>query len=446
LPSLDNNILCGNSLIDTDFYNNNFDFVDERNIKPFNWQRAFPEIFRQHGFDCIIGNPPYRTLLLGKNQKPQNKILLRYYQSHYPEAFEYKVNLFALFIERSVNLLKTNGLHSFIVPNTFYYTASFKKIRKFLLDNGNIDSIMNLCYKVFAQTEIGGSGVFVFSKQSGRKTSKIVTIKNFETFNIPNIQSVSKNIFLTNENHHLIQETNTSVIIRKIFQQDRIERLGTITKIYQGIITGDNGKYLSDKRKNSKWKPILKGKDINRYTIPAPNTFIYYVPEELWSNTNEKMFKVEEKLISRQTSDKLIATLDRNGYFSLDSTHVILLQTNKICIEYLLGLYNSKLFNFLYQNNVQEKGRVFAQVKTINLKPLPVKMIDFDTHEKEQYHLIVRLVRQLINLYTEKQEIKLSSQLCILEDKIARFEQQINEIVYQLYGLTENEIKMIEGK
>jgi hypothetical protein len=304
---------------------------------------------------------------------------------------------------------------------------------------------MNLSYKVFAQTEIGGNGIFVFSKQNNKKTSKIITINDFESFKVPNIKSVAKNVFLENENHNLIQETVASTIIHKILQQDRIERLGIITKIYQGIITGDNGKYLSDKRKNSKWKPILKGKDINRYTTPIPNTFIYYVPEELWSNTNEKMFYVKEKLISRQTSDKLIATLDREGYFSLDSTHVIHLQTNKICIEYLLGLYNSKLFNFLYQNNVQEKGRVFAQVKTVNLKPLPVKMIDFDTCEKEQYHLIVRLVRQLIKLYTEKQEVKLSSQLHILEDKIARHEQQINETIYRLYDLTDDEIEIVEG-
>jgi type I restriction-modification system DNA methylase subunit len=446
LPSIDDNIRNGNSLIDTDFYDRHFDFGDERNIKPFNWKRAFSEVFRQGGFDCVIGNPPYRTLLLGKKQKPQNRIFLQYYQSHYQAAFEYKVNLFALFIERSVHLLRTNGLHGFIVPNTFYYMASFKKLRKFLLENGNFDSIMNLCYKVFAQTEIGGSGVFVFSKQSNRKVSKIITVKDFVSFNVPNIQSVAKNIFLTNENHNLIQETGTSAIIHKIFQQERIERLGTITKIYQGIITGDNRKYLSDKRKNSKWKPILKGKDINRYTIPVPNTFIYYVPEELWSNTDKKMFNVKEKLISRQTSDKLIATLDREGYFSLDSTHVIHLQTNKICIEYLLGLYNSKLFNFLYQNNVQEQGRVFAQVKTVNLKPLPVKMIDFDTYEKEHYYLIVRIVKQLIKLYAEKQEIHLSSQLRIHEDKIARYEQQINETVYQLYDLTEDEIKMVEGK
>ncbi|MDR0705460.1 MAG: N-6 DNA methylase [Planctomycetaceae bacterium] len=446
LPNIDGNIRNGNSLIDTDYYDKNFDTVDEDSIKPFNWQRAFPAAFDQGGFDAVIGNPPYRTLLLGKKQKSQNKNLLQYYQSHYPAAFEYKVNLFALFIERSINLLNTNGFHSFIVPNTFYYTPSFKQIRNLLLSNGNFDSVVNLRYKVFLQTELGGSGIFVFSKNRNKQISKIITVQDFKSFETPEIQKVTKNDFLTNENHNLIPEADTSAIISKIFHQNGIEKLGDVTKIYQGIITGNNKIYLSDKPKNSLWKPILKGKDINRYYALAPNTFIYYRPKELWSNTDEKMFRTNEKIISRQTSDKLIAAIDRNGYFSLDSTHVIHLRTNKICIEYLLGLFNSKLLSFLYQSNVQEKGRVFAQVKIVNLKPLPIKMINFETVEKEQYKQIVRLVTQLINLYTEKQKMLLPTRLNLIEDKIAYCEDKINEIVYQLYDLTEAEIKIIEGK
>jgi hypothetical protein len=443
LPSIDDNICNGNSLIDTDFYDNNFNFDDERKIKPFNWKRAFSDIFKNGGFHCVIGNPPYKTLLLGKKQKAQDENLLQYYRSHYHAAFEYKVNLFALFIERSVNLLNLNGLHSFIVPNTFFYTASFKQLRKFMLDNGSFESILNLSYKVFAQTELGGSGVFVFSKQADKRISKIMTVRNIESFDSPDVRSVAKKYFLTNENHLLIQETSTAAILDKISQQKGIEPLGNITKIYQGIITGNNERYLSNKRKSSKWKPILKGKDINRYSAPIPNTFVYYAPEELWSNTNEQMFKVNEKLISRQTSDKLIATIDREGYFSLDSTHVIHLLTDKIRIEYLLGLYNSKLLNFLYQSNVQEKGRVFAQVKTINLKPLPIKTI-FTDHEQDQHNLIVNLVTQLLKLYAEKLRTILPSQLKLLEDKIARFEQRINTTIYRLYHLTEDEIEIVE--
>jgi len=147
LPTLDNNIKSGNSLIDLDYYDTQLDFGEEQKIKPFSWKKAFPEVFERYvhpkkeqvqfkeqyqkvkklydetenmlaqfgvsepetpylrrvsGFDCVIGNPPYRTLLLGKKQDSQEKSILNYYQSHYKAAFEYKINLFALFIEKSI--------------------------------------------------------------------------------------------------------------------------------------------------------------------------------------------------------------------------------------------------------------------------------------------------------------------------------------------------------
>lgn len=445
LPDLDNNIKSGNSLIDTDFYDNEIDLGFEKKIKPFNWQKGFPEVFKQGGFDAVIGNPPYLTLQLGKKQKSQEENTLEYYQSHYGSAFEYKVNLFALFMERSISLIKDKGYFSFIVPSTLYNTISFKPIRKLLLEKGSFEIIMDLRYKVFADAEIGGSAVFVYSKGNKIKESEVITVQDIVAFTSPYSQITPTKDFLNDPNFNFISKKGGAKLLETIKAQKGIVELGTIVKIYQGIITGDNKKFISDKAVNPKWQPILKGRDINRFSTLFNSTYVYYSPKDLWSNTDESMFKVKEKIISRQTSDKLIATLDNKGYFSLDSTHVIHLLTDKIDIKYLLGVYNSNLLNFLYQNSVQEEGRVFAQVKTVNLKPLPIKMIDFKNKSEVKSHdEIVKHVDLLLKLNAELPEAKLPEKIEQLKSRIAYSEDEINQLVYELYDLTEDEIKMVE--
>jgi len=446
LPNLDENIKDGNSLIDTDIYDSSIDFGEEKMIKPFSWKKQFSSVFKQGGFDVIIGNPPYVTLQLGKKQESQEKEVLNYYESHYTNSFEYKINLYALFVERSVSLLNPKGLFSFIIPSTFYNTKSFTGIRKHILDSGSLNIIMDLRYKVFADAEIGGCAIFVFSKTKKQKEIELLSVNSEPLFEMPIVKKISSEVLLKDKDFNFVQSKGANKITEKINTLKNIVTLGSITKIYQGIITGDNKKYLSEKASSSKWKPILKGRDINRYSTSFGNNYVYYSPEELWSNTDEKMFKVPLKIISRQTSDKIVATLDTNQYFSLDSTHVIHVLSKEIDIKFILGIYNSKLLNFLYQSRVQEHGRVFAQVKTVNIKPLPIKLID--GKNKQQVSLqneIIKHVDILLKLNEELKEIKLQTKIDQVKQRIEHSEDKINQLVYDLYELTPEEIAIVEG-
>jgi type I restriction-modification system DNA methylase subunit len=446
LPDLDNNIKDGNSLVDTDFYDSQFALGFEKKIKPFNWKKGFPFVFQGGGFDVVIGNPPYVTLQLGKKQESQEKGILEYYQSHFPYSYEYKINLYALFIERCLSLIKEHGLFSFIVPNTFYNTISFKPTRKFMLDSGGIETIMDLRYKVFVDAEIGGSAVFVFKNDKQLTSSKFYSIRDFDSFNSTPSSTIAKENLLADQDFNFVQSQGAVKVSQKIQKLSNIVELGSITKIYQGIITGDNKKFLSDKQSSSKWKPILKGRDINRYSTCFNNTYVYYSPADLWSNTDEKMFKVPAKIISRQTSDRLIATIDNKQYFSLDSTHVIIPIPGKIDIRYLLGLYNSRLINFLYQGRVQEGGRVFAQVKTVNIKPLPIKLIDTKNKGQSQNHdEIIALVDSLLKLNEELLTVKLPTKVDQIKQRVEHNEEKVNKLVYELYDLTPEEISIVEG-
>jgi hypothetical protein len=137
LPTLDNNIQSGNSLIDMDFYENQIDFTpqEEKKIKPFNWQLKFPQVFKQgKGFDVVIGNPPYvrQELLLSQTKK--------YFQLHY-QVYQGTADLYSFFIEKGIKLLKDNGLYSVIVANKWMRASYGEPLRKFLLQKKLVEII-----------------------------------------------------------------------------------------------------------------------------------------------------------------------------------------------------------------------------------------------------------------------------------------------------------------
>ncbi len=444
LPNLDNNILCGNSLVNSDFYDAILDLEpkEERKINVFNWKKRFNQI--ANGFDIIIGNPPYRTLQLGKKQKSEKDYLLEYYKTHYPNSFDYKINLFALFLEKATSILTENGIFSMIIPSAFYNSQSYSNLREYMLKIGNFPLLCDLRFKVFNQAEIGGNAIFFFTKNLAEKNIELHSIDSLETFENPITQYILKNNITKENNFNLNIDNKYIKILNKISQIETVE-LGSITKIYQGIITGDNKKYITNKPKNNNWKKILRGRDINKYSISFDNNYVLYEPEKLWSNTNIKMFDVSEKIISRQTSDKLVAAIDSERFFTLDSTHVIHLKTDKISLKYLLALYNSKLMNFIYQSKVKEIGRVFAQVKVVNLKPLPIKLINFnDKKEFTLYNEIENLVTKIMQTEIEKNKRILQHEKDLLIEKIEHFTYEIDKKINQLYNLSPEEIEIIE--
>jgi adenine-specific DNA-methyltransferase len=119
LPTLDNNIKDGNSLIDIDFYSSEIDFGEEKKIKPFSWKKAFPEVFKQGGFDCVVGNPPYGASF---SDSEKNYLMNRFKNQNY------QLDSYLIFLEHSVNtILKPDGKFGMIIPNP-WLTNSYRKI------------------------------------------------------------------------------------------------------------------------------------------------------------------------------------------------------------------------------------------------------------------------------------------------------------------------------
>ena len=205
LNNLDGNVKVGNSLIDD---------PELAGDKAFDWNKEFEEVIESGGFDVIVGNPPYVTLSLGKKQDKIDPNVLEYYKSKFINSLEYKGNTYALFIEQGFNLLKLGGFLSFIVPNTLLLTSSFAKLRKFLLQNTTIISIVNLKYEVFPDADTGGTTVFVFKKDIARKGHKINIIEISEEENISqikdraNFESLEQHEFLNIPKYKFISDVS----------------------------------------------------------------------------------------------------------------------------------------------------------------------------------------------------------------------------------------------
>jgi hypothetical protein len=358
--------------------------------------------------------------------------------------------------------------------------------------------LLNLKYEPFSDANTGGCLIFLFQKNKKYLETNIIEYENELDFFVIRSKFKSKSYdFLKNieiTNGKFLTQIENIEIIKKCCK-DTLQ-LGEIVKFYQGIITGDNKKYISNKKENEKYKPILRGADIHRYAYTFSENYVLFDKEQLWSNTNEEIFETKPKLINRQTGSNLTVCLDENGYYALDSTHSQTLINDNFNIKFILVIENSKLINFIYNFNVNEGGRTFAQVKTVNLKTLPIKKINKEAQipfiEKADHMLTLNkelleisqkfqrtlqrkfeledLPKKLENWYEltfaefvkelAKKKVKLSlseesewedyflqeqQKAVAIKNEIVATDKAIDTMVYALYGLTEEEISIVEN-
>jgi hypothetical protein len=238
-----------------------------------------------------------------------------------------------------------------------------------------------------------------------------------------------------------------------------------------GMHTGNCRQQLLFKTKErSGLKKVLQGRQIARYYFDwnSPNAKykwcdINYVPlnklgvgrggkkskqKEYWhwcGDVNNHL--ADEKVLLRQTDDDLIACYVNkkdNGVYYTDNTLYTVLPKNGFSPKFVLGLLNSRLLNRIYHFVSQEHGKAMAQVKTQVVESLPLPHLDLSQKSDRTAHdNIVHAVDQLLDLYPKVTTAVLAERQH-MEGKIAHFENEINRIVYKLYGLTADEIAIIE--
>jgi hypothetical protein len=450
LPNLGNNIKCGNSLIGTDFYAQgtlNFSEEEQFKINCFDWESEFSSVFKDGGFDCVIGNPPYTYLI--------PDIIQNYFQKTYKHQ-DYQKDLYLIFLEKYSALLKNNGLFGVIVSNTWLLSLTYKKIRVYMTNNYNWQKILYLPEKVF--DAVVDTHVLIFEKTMSKDINscdiEICRNKIISPFHKLPFSSIPKDGSPIN----ITVNPQKRPIFERIMKECR--QLKEYCNVYNGVKPFEKGKgtppqsekvmrekpYVFEGIKPGKeWSPLLRGSLIHRYINKWDNDYWIKYGEWLAAPRDPSIFTAPEKLVIRQTGDSLIATYIESGIICRDNLHIIINNSN-LNILFILALLNSTLMNFIYEIINPEKGEALAQVKKSHVEQLPISNIDFSKKsDKDKHDKLVSYVEQVLILKKKEQMEKLPPARAIILRQINGVEKEIDGLVYELYGLNEDEVLVVEG-
>jgi type I restriction-modification system DNA methylase subunit len=446
LPVLNKNITCGNSLIGTDILSGElFEPVEERKLNPMDFEQRFPQIIKRGGFDAIVGNPPWITLR-GKEFMGVSDIEVNYLIQNYPHSAEYKVNSFALFMDRAIQLLHTAGRLGYIIPTTLLSNQYLSKIRKKILEDTDFEILAELGKNVFAQA-VADVCITILSKgrSQSKKISVITGVEDLATGRFIS-KTIPQKEYLANKD--FIFETRIDAEERKV--TDKIESrsvsLRKYFKNYVGIVTGDNDRFISNTKETDKHQKIIIGRDLSRYFVRKPKRFVLFDPKKLHSNTDETVYLQKEKILIRKTGNVLFAALDAQQNFTEQTIYnLVPVSATKMGLNFFLAIINSKLLQFYFSKKLITNPDAFPYIKGIHIDVLPIKEIDFSKPaDKARHDKVVSLVEQILLAKKQLAAAQSDKDKDFYENKCAATDRQIDALVYELYGLTEDEIKIVE--
>ena len=402
--------------------------------EPTDWFDAEWMFGVKDGFDIVIGNPPYVQI----KQIPETD--KKRFIKNYKFATG-RFNLFYLFVELASRLVKEGALTTYIVPDRLLLNTQCDNIRKWLINEQTVLEIICFGEGVF-DTAIVDSIILSYknSKNISKNGVKVKVDVEVGKEQLKPYKEI-KYEDISNSSTHQIDinyDNASSCIKRKMFEKS--VTLSSISEIKDGIIQSKIPDLLFlDSAKDEYSKPLLFGRDINRFVI---NYNGYYV------NYNEKEMKAAEisrlkpggaiglrlrtpeiferaKILTRQTADEIIAALDYNNYYYSNTLHGTTIINDKYNEKFVLGVMNSKIITWYYRNSIPETGKVFAQIKIALLGTLPI--IDINKISEKDVELIVNQVEKLMKNGDD------------IEAK-----RVIDEVIYRFYGLTPEEIALVE--
>jgi len=449
----------------------------------FDFKLFFQRVFREkNGFDIVIANPPYVRHERIKHLKPQ-------LEKHYRDFYNSTSDLYTYFYRKSYDILQGNGILCFISSNKWMRAKYGNKLRNFLRDNTAVLKIIDFNgYRVFEQTV--DTNIILFRKERPA---------NWHTVNFVEIKSDVKNVIeYINQNWQTIPQeklsdnawtlTDENILALK----EKIERIGRPLKdwdvrIYRGVLTGYNEAFIIDtetrnrilanckdeeerKRTEEIIKPVLRGRDIGKYyykwvglwlicTFPSKRIDINKYPAliEYLASFGKRLLQDGKSGHRKKTLNQWFETQDNIAYYPEFEKEKIVWQhvsgryefayvpagiylTNALFmitgersnLKYLIGILNSKFADYLLLlfTNLTTLGQ-YAYGAKYKFEQLPI--LPLTPQNQPIANQIITLVDQILSAKKQNPEADTT-----------HLEKEIDQLVYQLYGLSKGEIKIIE--
>jgi hypothetical protein len=507
LPDLGRNIQCGNSLIGEDYFECQLvvDEEERRRVNPFDWQRAFPQVFAQGGFDAVIGNPPY-IRIQAMNEISPNEV--EFYKKSYISASKGNYDIYVVFVEKGIALLNHFGKLGFILPHKFINANYGEPLRRIISTKKYLNKFVHFGDQ---QVFLGATTYtcLLFLSKLGSleiEFTKIPDISNWISDKKEEIQLVQAESITSN---------NWMFSSTALNGKNLIPLSAYCEKIFQGLATSadsifvlevinegsDVNRLLSKSLENSEiciesnlLHPLLKGSEISRYReLPYKYKILFpyklvdgkAIPikeKELITNyplAYEYLKRNKAKLLARSKTDNtnwwlypypknlalyvcpkiLSQVLSDRGNFTIDwkgvyyflgggtagGNAILMKNGNFSKAKYLLGLLNSKYTtSYIKKVGSSFRGGYFAFGKS-SLSDLLIPNLNLnDPIEVKHHDRMVILVEHMLDLH--KRTPVTPQEKESVQRQIEATDRQIDQLVYELYGLTEEEIKIVEGE
>jgi len=455
LPDLKNNIRMGNSLIESDYFDLFSNGDELRRIRPLDWKAAFPEVFKGGGFDVVLGNPPWGQKAV--NFTAQEKEYLRL---HY-EAGQGILDLFKLFTERAIKLVKPHGSWAMILPDIILL-KNYPETRKMILEQTliewiayagmpfekvNLDSVVLVCTKNVGHAKSRHKVKIIMDIPAVRKR-EISPDREILQSIFYNLKGYKLNIHLNKESLDLLNKLNGR------------PKLDEFLEAHEGIHSGNiRAKLFLPKKRNRFCRKMIFGRDeIRRYQLVWGGKWINYNPEIIdekageYANLGDESYFTAPKIFVRRTGDYVMAVPDFNEYFASNNLFVLLKKgpsteaadtAPSLC--YFTGLLNSNLMTWYFRTIQPRVGKLFAELKINQIHDFPIPSADFSNPKVLAEHdRLAALVKRIMDLRADYKQAISELDKRTLEGAIQGCEHSLNGLVYELCDLTKEEISLVE--
>jgi type I restriction-modification system DNA methylase subunit len=406
-----------------------------------------PDAKGEGGFDVIIGNPPYIQMSMDAELR---ETFGKYLQDTFGSSMG-RLNTFGFFLHLGIDLLRSGGRLGFIVPNTILTMPYYRDLRKYVLDHCALEVVGMLEEGPFAEAVVENVILIMRREDSPEvRHDNLVRVMTISTTEVAESSAVSIYQREYEEEHEFIFTVHASDSAKNLQTktQTNADLLGNIVNINQAIaLKGDRSASLFKRPRSKDYKPVLDGRHIGRYVIRWPGTYLKYDIERIHSSKREEIFLAKEKLFFRRVGEGIIATYDDKQFYALNTLVVVTPKATNLNLKFILGTMNSRLMNYYFRTFLKSTKKVFSEIQARQMSQLPIRRINFDDpREKAQHDRIVALVDEMLQLQKEYAEANIlrEDRRLQLKEQIDELDREIDRAVYALYGLTEEEIGVVE--